>query len=296
MGAPFPPAAFAAVDPRPSALPSDAPAVFDALGTPVSLVDRTSFMAAIEAWLARRTPATRGRFICFRDVHGVVLAWKRRELAEAHGRALMVAPDGAPLAWLARRRGHRAVAKVCGPEMMLALCVAGGDRGWRHAFYGATPEVLADLVAGLRRHAPGLKIAAAIAPPFGPVSPERMERMIEDLADGRPDFVWVGLGSPKQELWMADHAHKIPGALSLGVGAAFDIHAGRVPRPPAWLRDLGLEWVGRILREPRRLLTRYGRTVPHFIFRVAVEELRSVVRPSTSGPQAAVRQPSFGRR
>jgi N-acetylglucosaminyldiphosphoundecaprenol N-acetyl-beta-D-mannosaminyltransferase len=259
---------------------------FDAVGTPVSLLDKPRFMRAIEGWLSARAPGRPGAFVCFRDVHGVVRSWREPQLAQAHAKALMVAPDGAPLAWLARRRGHRFVRKVCGPEMMLELCRRGESLGWRHAFYGATPEVLADLVDGLRRQAPDLKVVAAIAPPFGAVADDRMERMIEDLRDARPDLVWVGLGSPRQELWMADHAHQIPGAICFGVGAAFEIHAGHKQRSPILLQRLGLEWLGRILMEPRRLGLRYARVAPPFLWRVLCEELRGV-RPAAPGPLAA---------
>ena len=184
----------------------------------------------------------------------------------------MVTADGLPLVWLARRRGLTGVSQVCGPEMILEICKHGQARGWRHAFFGATPDVLEALTENLAAQFPGLVIVAAISPPFGTCPIEQMDEMVKRLSDCRPDFVWVGLGSPKQELWMARYAGRIQGALCMGVGGAFDMHAGRKPRAPRWMRSVGLEWIWRAFREPFRLIPRYARVVPRFIGRVVVDE------------------------
>jgi N-acetylglucosaminyldiphosphoundecaprenol N-acetyl-beta-D-mannosaminyltransferase len=243
------------------------------LGTPIAMVDQKRFLQIVSDWLAHRTTKTSGEYINFRDVHGVVRALKEPALAHAHDRAFMNVPDGRPLVWISRLRGRR-VGQVCGPDTLPALCNAGLAHGWRHAFFGGTPAVLENLVARMKGSYPGLDVVEAISPPFRPMAEEETQTLIARLADAKPDFVWIGLGCPKQELWMSQYAGQIPGALSMGVGAAFDFHAGTVQRAPVWVRRLGLEFLYRALQEPKRLGRRYAQIIPHFIIQILKEELR----------------------
>ncbi len=242
------------------------------LGAPIAMINPKAFVEIVSHWLGQRTAATPGIFINFRDVHGVVRALDEPALAEAHRQAFMNAPDGKPLAWTGRLRGYE-VAQVCGPDSLPLICEAGLSQGWKHAFLGGTPAVLDALVANLKVAHPGLKVVQAVSPPFRPMSDEETQALIASLSDAKPDFLWVGLGCPKQELWMAQFAHRIAGAISLGVGAAFDFHAGTMQRAPLWVRRAGLEFLYRALQEPQRLGQRYVRVVPRFAFHVVREEV-----------------------
>ncbi len=256
------------------------PETFDALGVRVAAVNPDEFLAALESWHADPAASSGGGFVNFRDVHGVVRSYEDPELALSHEKALINAPDGWPLVWLGRRRGHRAMAQVCGPDMLPAVCRFGVSRGWRHILYGSTPDVLAKLKARLEQAAPGVAIVDDISPPFRPLTERETDEVLERIRRGRPHFVWVGIGSPKQEIWMARNAERLPGTLCMGVGAAFDMHADRIPRASPWMRKLGLEWLSRALHEPRRLGSRYAKVVPLFIWRVLRAELGGARRPS----------------
>lgn len=242
------------------------------LGAPIAMINPKAFVEIVSAWLHQRTATTRGIYINFRDVHGVVRALDEPSLAEAHQKAFMNAPDGKPLVWTGRLRGHR-VEQVCGPDSLPLICQAGLSQGWRHAFLGGTPAVLDTLVANLKAAHPGLEVVQAVSPPFRPMSEEETQALIAGLSEAKPDFLWVGLGCPKQELWMAQFASLVPGAISMGVGAAFDFHAGTVQRAPLWIRKVGLEFLYRAVQEPQRLGRRYAQIVPRFAFHVVREEL-----------------------
>ena len=244
------------------------PPTFDALGVRVAALNPDEFLAALDGWHRDPDTARGGAFINFRDVHGVVRAWEDPALAAAHEKALFNAPDGKPLAWIGRRRGYRNTAQVCGPDMMPAVCRYGVSRGWRHTFYGSTPEVLSKLRERLQTIAPGLQVVDEISPPFRPLSAVETEEMRERIRSGRPHFVWVGIGSPKQEIWMSQNAEFLPGSISHGRGRGVR-HAAPTtfPRAALWMRNLGLEWLSRALQEPRRLGSRYAKVVPRFLWR-----------------------------
>jgi N-acetylglucosaminyldiphosphoundecaprenol N-acetyl-beta-D-mannosaminyltransferase len=247
------------------------PPTFDALGVEVAAVDQDRFLAALDGWHLDPEASAKGGYVNFRDVHGVVRAWEDPALANAHEHALMNAPDGKPLVWLGRRRGF-SMGQVCGPDMLPAVCKFGVSRGWRHVLYGSTSSVLDDLTAKLRQIAPGVQVVDAISPPFRPLSDVEIEADLERIRASKPHFVWIGIGSPKQEIWMSKYADRIPGAICMGVGAAFDMHADRIPRASMLVRNLGLEWLSRALREPKRLGARYAYVVPRFILAALREE------------------------
>jgi N-acetylglucosaminyldiphosphoundecaprenol N-acetyl-beta-D-mannosaminyltransferase len=244
------------------------------LGTPIALIDETSFLDIVQQWLAQKNASTPGTFVCFRDVHGVIRAKDDPALRLAHERSLMNAPDGMPLVWLARRRSGVDVKRVCGPDMLPSVCSLGQSKGWRHVFLGGTPSGLNALITSLKTRFPSIVVADAISPPFRPLSVAENEQFLDRIRSANADLIWIGLGSPKQELWMSKNAQNIPGAILMGVGAAFDIHAGVIKRAPAWLRTSGFEWVWRMVQEPRRLGWRYLTIILRFLLGVALEEVQ----------------------
>lgn len=225
---------------------------------------------------------SRSDFVCFRDVHGVMADQKDPLLNAAHKRAGMVVPDGMPLVWTSRARGHSEIGRVSGPDFMLKFCELSAATGYRHYLYGGAPGVAEKLAHTLKDRFPGIQIVGTYCPPFRKLTPEEDEAVIKNISDTKAQLVWVGLGSPKQEHWMADHVERIPGAILFGVGAAFDFHAGVKKRAPKWMQKTGLEWLFRLLSEPNRLWRRYILMAPHFIFAVLRQSMKS--RRHTPGP------------
>lgn len=222
----------------------------------------------ILAAVDRRT----GAYVCVRDVHGVVLCQDDPELLAIHRRAELVTTDGMPLVQAVRRAGNPTATRVYGPDLMLQVC---GRRvgGLRHYLYGSTPEVLADLRSRLETRFPGLAVVGSDAPPFRPLTGDESEAERARIRAARPDIVWVGLSTPKQERWMAATVDEVGGAVLIGVGAAFDLHAGRKPQAPGWMRRAGFEWAFRMLVEPRRLGRRYLSVIPRFLWASTRERL-----------------------
>jgi N-acetylglucosaminyldiphosphoundecaprenol N-acetyl-beta-D-mannosaminyltransferase len=233
----------------------------DILGVPVSAITMDSALETIEGWIEQRE----SNFVCVRDAHGIVQCQTDAEFRDIHVKAGLVAPDGVPLVWLSWIQGCRHVRRVCGTDLMLELCRRSAAQGHRHFFYGTSPAVLERLCANLRASAPGLRIVGTHSPPFRPLS-EAEDREIIDLINASgADVVWVGLSSPKQEQWMAEHVDRLKAPVMIGVGAAFDFHAGTKKRAPKWMQRSGLEWSYRLASEPRRLWSRYWHTVPRFL-------------------------------
>ena len=191
----------------------------------------------------------------------------------AHRDAGMVVPDGMPLVWLLRRAGHRETQRVYGPDLMLAVFARAQAAGWRHYLYGSSPDVLRRLEANLRRRFPGALIAGAYAPPFRPPGAAEEDRVIAEIDGSGADILWVGLSTPKQELWMTQHRSRLRTPVLVGVGAAFDFHAGLLRQAPPVVQKLGLEWAFRLAMEPRRLFGRYARIVPGFLALLVAEKL-----------------------
>ncbi len=245
------------------------PDSFDVLGVPVSIVDTVATLEVIDGWIAARGH----EFVCFRDVHGVMTCQDDTELSEIHRRAGMVAPDGLPLVWLGRLMGHRAIRRVCGPDLMPALCEHSVAKGYRHFFYGGAPGVAGRLAERLRARFPGLEVAGTHTPPFRPLSEAEDAAVGRMIDESRADIVWIGLSTPKQERWMAAHLGRLEAPVMLGVGAAFDVHAGTILRAPAWMQRSGLEWLFRLLSEPRRLWRRYLILAPRFVVLVVLQLL-----------------------
>nr|WP_269142340.1 WecB/TagA/CpsF family glycosyltransferase [Sphingomonas sp. IC-11] len=190
------------------------------------------------------------------------------ELLEIHDHAGLVTPDGMPLVWLARWRGHGHVGRVCGADLVAELCAASIEHGIGHYFYGGKPGVAERMAAALMARFPGLKVVGTNTPPFGAMSAEEDAAHTAEITASGAGIVWVGLSTPKQEYWMRDHVDRIPGATLIGVGAAFDFYAGDVKRAPEWMHHRGLEWLHRLASEPRRLWRRYLVLAPKFVLMV----------------------------
>jgi N-acetylglucosaminyldiphosphoundecaprenol N-acetyl-beta-D-mannosaminyltransferase len=195
----------------------------------------------------------------FAALHTFIEAASDPVVREALCEADIVAPDGMPIVWLGRLQGFR-VERVCGPDVMPAVLDRGRAQGYRHFFYGGTPETLDALIENLTARYPGLQVAGAYAPPFRPLSFHEAEEVTRLINDCQPDYVWVGLGSPKQDLWLAEFRPLLHAPVLLAVGAAFDFAGGRRRRAPRWAQRWGLEWLFRLASEPRRLGWRYMTT------------------------------------
>ena len=238
------------------------------VGTPISLISLDRLLRIFDEWVAK----SQDRYVVFRDVHGVMAARSNPQLDLAHKKADIVAPDGMPLVWALRALGAGAVTRVCGPDVLPAACEYGLSRGWLHYFYGGAPGVAERLTGKLVKRYPGLQIAGTQCPPFRRLSSEENEIACSEIRAARPDFVWVGLGTPKQEVWMFEHRGQCGGAIMLGIGAAFDFHANLVRRAPTWMQRAGLEWAYRLLSDPKRLWKRYLVMAPIFVI-LAIREL-----------------------
>ena len=245
-------------------------AVTRILGIPVSLITMRTAVETIAGWAAIEEP----NFVCIRDVHGVMRAQEDQELRAIHEKAGLVTPDGMPLVWVARQRGHKHVERVCGADLVAALCDRSQELGLRHYFFGGKPGVAERMAGELTRRFPKLKVAGCSTPPFRTLSPAEDELATSEIVTTRPDIVWVGLSTPKQEYWMRDHVGRIPGATLIGVGAAFDFYAGDIKRAPKWMQRSGLEWLHRLASEPRRLWRRYLILAPKFLAALVKENAR----------------------
>lgn len=243
------------------------PPRFNVLGTGISAL---TLEAARDFILAARGGRQPG-YVCCATAYNLNLARQDPGLRAAYQGALLNTPDGMPLVWLGRRLGHPGVTRVYGPDLLLAACDAGRAAGLTHYFYGGAPGVAEALRDRLVTRYPGLQVVGTFTPPFRPLAPAELAALRADLAARRPDVMWVGLSSPKQELFMAAHAASFQGPLLVGVGAAFDFHSGRVPQAPRWMQRGGLEWLFRLGTEPRRLWRRYLVHNPLFVLRVLAQ-------------------------
>ncbi len=223
------------------------------LGVGAMPLDLGKAVAMLEQWRVEG----RREYVCLISVHGLVMAQREPAVRSALNCCGLAAEDGMPLVWWSRLAGFSQARRVCGSDLLDQVCAYGVSRKYRHYFYGASPRVLELLVDRLQRRHPGLVVAGYNSPPFRPLSKAEDAADVAAINETRPDFVWVGLGMPKQEKWMVEHLGKIEATALIGVGAAFDFHAGTKPRAPVWMQRSGLEWLFRLLTEPRRLAHRY---------------------------------------
>jgi N-acetylglucosaminyldiphosphoundecaprenol N-acetyl-beta-D-mannosaminyltransferase len=257
--------------PRPRDIPSR-----ELLGIPIAMTDYAESMDVMDGMIARRE---RG-YVCATAVHAVMVAQSDPEMRAALERSTLTVPDGMPVVWAANLLGEDLGDRVYGPELMLRYCERSRDKGHRVFLYGGRDQgSLAQLTLNLRLRFPGIKIVGGYSPPFRTLTEDEDNAIAAQINAARPDVVWVGIGVPKQEKWMARLRDKLEAPVLAAVGAAFDFHAGRVSMAPEWMQSRGLEWTYRIAQEPRRLLPRYLIYNPRFVARVALQVARERLRP-----------------
>ena len=209
-------------------------------------------------------------YVCVCNVHTVMASTEDLELREALSHSSMNLPDGQPLVWAIKALGHSLPGRVYGPELMSRACARAAATGQRFYLYGGRNQgALVQLTLNLRRSYPGLQIVGGYSPPHRSLTTDEHDSVVEEINKSRPDVVWVGIGVPKQEKWMAAFRASLDAPVLIGVGAAFDFHAGLVPQAPNWLQEAGLEWAYRLVHEPRRLWRRYLRYNPMFVIAFA---------------------------
>ena len=237
------------------------------IGSEISVCDTDVALDLLQERVAKGG----GGYVCFTNVHGAVTGRRNADFLDVTNQSLLSLADGKPVYWIGRLHGAGALGHVPGPDFMLATLRRFPQR--RHYFYGSTPQVLHALQVSLRAQIPGLVVCGAQSPPFRPQSEAEVQCDLQAIRDAGAEFVWVGLGAPKQERWMAAHWRALSPAILLGVGAAFDFHAGHIKRAHDALRRMGLEWLHRLLQEPRRMWKRYLLTNSLFLFYVARDSL-----------------------
>lgn len=243
---------------------------YDVVGTEVSAVSMRALIETVAGWRGDGQV----HHVCFADVNSVIQARDNPAMRSALAAADVVSPDGTPLMLVGRLLHGRTVSKTSGPDFLEAFCAATAKTGTRHFFLGGGPGVAASLASQLAERYPGLVVAGSYSPPRFPLSEAQNDEMLGFIEAAKADVVWVGLGAPKQEIWMARNRHRLNGLTMLGVGAAFDFSAGRVKRAPLWMQKSGTEWLYRISQEPKRLLGRYASTIPRFLTLVLLQMVR----------------------
>ncbi len=241
----------------------------DVIGAKIDVVYWGGAVATLLRWASARE----SRYVCACNVHSVVTAQSDERLAASVRGADMVVPDGAPVAWLMRKSGVDSQQRVSGPDLMWRYFAAAAAYGESIFLLGGTADTLARLQARIEATFPGLRVIGTHSPPYRALSAEEDTALVQMLNDSGATTIWVALGCPKQEIWMAEHRDRVRSVL-IGVGAAFGFHAGTVRRAPAWMQRLSLEWLHRLLSEPGRLWRRYLTTNTLFILAAARQLLR----------------------
>ena len=249
----------------------------------VSKVDKTMIptceimgvnLAAINmSWLIEFTKKyikeLSGDCLCVSNVHTTVMSYDDPAYCAVQNGGIMAIPDGGPLSSVGRKRGFADMKRTTGPDYLKEILKISEKEGYRHYFYGSTQKTLDKLSKIIEKKYPGVQVAGMYSPPFRALSTEEDEQIVQIINESHADFVWVGLGAPKQECWMNDHQGKIKGFM-VGVGAAFDYEAGNIERAPMWMQRANLEWLYRFLQEPKRLFKRYFYTNTKFIWNAVI--------------------------
>lgn len=235
------------------------------MGVNIAAINMEWLLKYIEKNLSK----IKGDYICVSNVHTTVISYKDASYCAIQNGGLMAIPDGGPLSSVGRKRGYKNMERTTGPSLMGEVFEISMEKGYRHYFYGSTEETLKTLKHNLLKRYPKLQIVGMYSPPFQPVTSKENEEIIDKINKTNPDFVWIGLGAPKQEKWMADHQGLIDG-LMIGVGAGFDYYAENIRRAPEWMQKRNLEWLYRLIQDPKRLLKRYMYTNSCFIWNAVV--------------------------
>jgi N-acetylglucosaminyldiphosphoundecaprenol N-acetyl-beta-D-mannosaminyltransferase len=215
----------------------------------------------------------KGKYICVSNVHTTIMAYDNENYKNVQNSAYMRLPDGSPLAKLCNRRGHEKCSRVTGPDLMKEIFKISEQHGYSHFFYGSTAETLSELESTLKSEFPKLNIAGVYSPPFRELTEPEDTEIIKMINEKSPDFLWIGLGAPKQEIWMYNHKDKI-NSLMIGVGAGFDYMTGKIKRAPVIMQKLSLEWLYRLIQDPKRLWKRYVVTNFKFIYLVFIKGIK----------------------
>jgi N-acetylglucosaminyldiphosphoundecaprenol N-acetyl-beta-D-mannosaminyltransferase len=242
------------------------------IGTPIDALDWPTTLARLSTWAQARE----SRVVCICNVHSVVTARSDARFQTILRESDMATPDGAPVAWLMRRMGQQGQERINGPDLMWAYCEHAQYSSESVYLYGSSPETLVRLQERMRATFPQLRIAGAYSPPYRQLSQEEDDAVVREISASGAGTVWVSLGCPKQEQWMAAHRGRIP-AVMVGVGAAFDYHAGTIRRAPLWMQRHGLEWLHRLASEPRRLWRRYLGSNSVFVVAALTQWVRHAV-------------------
>jgi N-acetylglucosaminyldiphosphoundecaprenol N-acetyl-beta-D-mannosaminyltransferase len=248
----------------------------DVLGVRISVIDQDHAREILFNAVRR---GRRG-YVTVTGVHGVMEAQDDENFRAILNNALLTTPDGMPMVWMGKLQGQASITRVYGPDLMLNLCEHSCAENFSHFFYGGVAGVADELARQLAQRFPGLNIAATYSPPFRPLNPDELAELQKRVEAALPDFFWVGLSTPKQERFMAEHLDLLPQTkIMIGVGAAFDLLTGRVKQAPPWMQRSGLEWLFRLSQEPRRLGKRYLINNPRFAIRAAAQLAKGVLHP-----------------
>jgi N-acetylglucosaminyldiphosphoundecaprenol N-acetyl-beta-D-mannosaminyltransferase len=215
--------------------------------------------------------ANRKGYVCVTGVHGVMEAQRDRQFKDVLDRAMLVVPDGVPTVWVGRWEGYENMGRVFGPDLMAEICRRSATSGLTHFLYGGKTGIVEELRSNLESWYPGIRIVGTHTPPFRPLSAAEKTALREEIARLRPDIMWIGLSTPKQERFMAENLSSLDCKVMIGVGAAFDIHTGRVADAPNWIKTAGLQWLHRLCQEPSRLWKRYLINNSGFVVRALLQ-------------------------
>ena len=243
---------------------------FDILGVQISAVDLPGSCQTIEGLIQERKKS----YVCVCPVSTIMECVHDPNVLRVVNNATIATPDGMPTVWIGRKRGFKNMSRVYGPDLMLAMCERSALKGYRNYFYGATDQVLEKLESALKNRFPNLNICGKFAPPFRPLTEGEDRNVVKRINEARPDLLWVGLGSPKQDLWIDSHRKALEVPVMLAVGAAFDFLSGTKPQAPRWMQRIGLEWLFRLCSEPRRLWKRYLLGNAQFLYLSAKDSLK----------------------
>lgn len=218
-----------------------------------------------------RTGKTGERYVTVNNVHTMIEGFKDRSYQEIINNSFLSIPDGKPLEVVGRLKGNKEISRLFGPTVMEKFIDWGRQDGLTHFFFGSSEEGLQKLKQAIEQKYPGVMICGMVSPPFKPMSEWDNETFTQAINDAKPDFIWIGLGAPKQERWMYNHYNNIHSGIMFGIGAGFAYLAGETKHAPRWMKNLSLEWLYRLVQEPKRLWKRYLKTIPQFLFFATLE-------------------------
>lgn len=237
------------------------------LGVGISAINMPQALSLFQSWLGNGGKG----YVCVTGVHGVMEAQKDQDFRRILNKSLLTTPDGMPTVWVGKMQGFQRMGRVFGPDLMREVCRVSVEYGYTHFFYGGRPGVAEQLKAEMTKRFPGLRVVGTYTPPFGSLPHEEEVHVLEIITKSRPDILWVGLSTPKQERFMAAYGDKIQARIMVGVGAAFDLHTGLIKDAPNWMKSSGLQWLHRLVQDPRRLWRRYLLNNPKFLWKISLQ-------------------------